>query len=170
MKPSANELMPVLSVMADSQAMLKIGDEGFPNIVYHPASPGLPVPRDAMLQITWRNGSESWFKVNSGEPIRMVCKMVVHTVELPVEFSDRFVTPDFQQLFDFYPEYERKAKLAGKKPFRFSAYLMYICEKLEKLQLREGRTAEVWLSRCFQHFGPEYVHDLDIKYSGPLPL
>lgn len=81
-------------------------------------------------------------------------KIIYHEVELPGYFSEEFITPDFHQLVEFYPEYVKDAQT--DQPFSFQGYLLRICKDLEIKKCREGRTSEQWMKRFMEHYGLDY--------------
>ena len=73
--------------------------------------------------------------------------------ELPVNLDSNFITPDFQKIIDWYPEYQDRES----NVLNFQTYLMEIIQKLVKVEARPGRDDVSWLSRMFEHFGHEYL-------------
>jgi hypothetical protein len=89
----------------------------------------------------------------------MKVTLELHGVPLPVALTEEFMTPDFREFIEFYPKYKAAA---GAVAWEFQPYLLWICKRLAKLEVRPGRTEEDWLGRIVQHFGlPQFAEWLE---------
>ena len=72
---------------------------------------------------------------------------------------EEFITPDWVEIFERYPEWYRRAEKAGltKSSRGLSAFILLVCKDLERQQVRPGRTASEWSTRLMQHFGGGWV-------------
>ena len=75
--------------------------------------------------------------------------------QLPHEDLRECVTPDWQRLVDFYPEFCRRVVKNGSEPMAPQAWMMMICKQLEKQKIRR-RSAGDWISHLVEHFGSEW--------------
>lgn len=76
---------------------------------------------------------------------------------IPVmRMPDEFITPDWDDVVDAYPEWCRKAKEQHKPLYAPQPFLTEIAQQLAELSDR-GRTAEQWCRRLVEHFGTRGV-------------
>lgn len=79
-------------------------------------------------------------------------------IKLPVEFNDRFIPPDLEQVFDFFPDF---AKQYGK-PITFQAYMSLILKELDNIKPNGFNGQAAFDALCFHNGGINWFMD---KYS-----
>jgi hypothetical protein len=80
-------------------------------------------------------------------------------VAFPMRFAHdptEFITPDWRQVVEFYPEFLRVVMAREdirEEPWDPQPYLLTFAKYLERRKAREGRTADDWMKRLVEHFG-----------------
>jgi len=78
----------------------------------------------------------------------------IQNVEIPLDLKE-FITPDWQVLVDFYPEFCRQVVGNGEVPMDPQPWILMICRALEKRGVR-GRKVGQWVARIIEHFGTDW--------------
>jgi hypothetical protein len=86
-----------------------------------------------------------------------VSELVVQGVPIPFGRGNGalgdFMTPDWEDVFRFYPTWVEQVRAAGKEPWEIQAYMLEICKVLEKGKARPERDRDDWMRRLLEHFG-----------------
>ena len=89
-------------------------------------------------------------------------RITVQGIKIPVprdrEVQD-FMTPDWHDLIEFYPEFCRHVVSRGEEPWPPQPWMLTICKELVRLKAREGRDADRWMKRMIHHFGLNWLAD-----------
>lgn len=56
--------------------------------------------------------------------------MKINNVELPVEFNERFIPPELEEIFDFYPEFLKRSS----NKMSFQGYMSLILKELDRVK------------------------------------
>ena len=78
----------------------------------------------------------------------------IQNVEIPLDLKE-FITPDWQALVDYYPEFCRQVVGNGEMPMDPQPWILMVCRELEKHGVR-GRNVGQWVGRIIEHFGPDW--------------
>lgn len=85
----------------------------------------------------------------------MTDRIVVQDIELLMD-PTQFTSPDWVTVVGFYPEYCKRVlanEYERQEPYDPQPYLLTVAKELERLKVREGRTADDWMQRLMEHFG-----------------
>ena len=80
-----------------------------------------------------------------------------------------FMTPAWDGVLEFYPKWVEAMKESGQQPWPIQPYMLGIAKELEKAGAREGRTADQWMNRFFEHFGVWYLEKYVKQYGDLVP-
>lgn len=115
---------------------------------------GLP-PEDPIFDLN-REKIKVEFELNTPRG-----NFILQGVSLPIVIDESFMTPHWEELFNFYPMY---AKYADGEILSFSGYTCRISKELEIKKCRKGRTSEDWMSRMLSHFGISYYENKCLEF------
>ena len=84
--------------------------------------------------------------------------ITLQDVVFPMRFArdpTEFITPDWTQVVEFYPEFCRQvvARTTLEEPWDPQPYMLMFAKELERGKAREGRDADDWMKRMMEHFG-----------------
>lgn len=80
--------------------------------------------------------------------------VVLDGVALPFYVTERFVTPDFEEAMEYWPNYARHVIHSKGKPRSPQEYLLTLTKIVERAKVYDdNRTSERILQRVTEHFG-----------------
>ena len=87
-------------------------------------------------------------------------KLIVQGIHIPLPSDDGiqgFMTPYWHEVLEFYPTWAEKVEEGGGDPYPIQPYMLEVAKDLERKEARPGRTADQWMKRYFQHYGPWHL-------------
>ena len=86
--------------------------------------------------------------------------LIVDNVAIPVEALEKFITPFWRDVWNYYPSYVRRLQSTARSRI---AYMAFVCDALvaagahESTDRDEVRSADDWFRRAIEHFGADAV-------------